>query len=140
MSFLPSSNKAGTLAGVYLVNAVTAVQPVFYQWTAANTGGATKRAFAAALVGGSFSIGNIIGPQTFQARDAPQYRPAKIAVLATQASCICTTILLVLYYTWQNRTRGRNHGAGEATEGEYLSKEAWLDMTDRENRRFKYVY
>jgi hypothetical protein len=36
----------------------------------ANFGGATKRAFGAAIVTGSFSIGNIIGPQTFQARDA----------------------------------------------------------------------
>ncbi|KAJ4344942.1 hypothetical protein N0V95_006097, partial [Ascochyta clinopodiicola] len=47
--------------------------------------GATKRAFAAAVVSGSFSIGNLIGPQTFRARDAPAYRPAKLAVMGTQA-------------------------------------------------------
>ena len=57
LSFVPKSNKAGALAGVYLINSITAVLPVFWQWTASNTGGATKRAFAAALISGSFSIG-----------------------------------------------------------------------------------
>ncbi|KAF7585453.1 hypothetical protein BBP40_010886, partial [Aspergillus hancockii] len=85
MSFLPQRNKPGILIGIYLVNAIVATLPILYQWTMANCAGHTKRAFASALVAGSFSVGNIIGPQTFQARDAPGYRPAKIAVLATQA-------------------------------------------------------
>lgn len=38
------------------------------------------------LVSGSFSVGNGIGLQTFQARDAPRYIPAKITDLATQAA------------------------------------------------------
>lgn len=41
---------------------------------------------AVALVSGSFSVGSIIRPQTFQTRDAPGYTPAKITVLATQAA------------------------------------------------------
>ncbi|KAK0630395.1 major facilitator superfamily domain-containing protein [Bombardia bombarda] len=138
MSFLPTSNKSGVLAGIYLVNGVTATLPIFYQWTASNTSGGTKRAFAAAVVSGSFSIGNIIGPQTFQARDAPDYRPAKIAVMATQAACIVTTGALFLYYVWENKRRGG--AAAELSEGEYLEKETWLAMTDKENKRFRYVY
>lgn len=106
------------------------------QWVSANFGGATKRAFAAAVVGGSFSVGNIIGPQTFQARDAPDYRLAKIAVLATQAGCALTTVLLFAYYWWQNRKRG----AGRESEDNYLSPEAWTNMTDRENGAFRYSY
>lgn len=98
MSFLPVTNKSGCLAGIYLTNAVVAPLPVLYAWTAANFSGATKRAFAAAVVSGSFSIGNIIGPQTFQARDAPGYRPAKLAVLGTQAGCAVVTVSLFLYY------------------------------------------
>ena len=38
------------------------------------------------LVSVSFGVGNGIGLQTFQARDAPRYIPAKITVLATQAA------------------------------------------------------
>ncbi len=102
----------------------------------ANIGGSTKRAFAAAVISGSFSIGNIIGPQTFQARDAPDYRPAKLAVMGTQAGCAFTTFLLFLYYVWQNK---RRTSEGE-TEEAYLSPEAWANTTDGENKQFKYAY
>ncbi|KAL2158156.1 hypothetical protein VTH06DRAFT_4724 [Thermothelomyces fergusii] len=136
MSFLPVSNRSGCLAGIYLVNAVVAPLAIFYNWIMANVGGATKRAFAAAVISGSFSLGNIIGPQTFQQRDAPEYRPAKIAVMATQAGCAFTTFLLFLYYVWQNKKRTSE---GE-TEDAYLSPEHWVNMTDRENKKFRYVY
>lgn len=136
MSFLPTTNKAGVLAGIYLVNAVVAPLAVFYNWVSANFGGATKRAFAAALLSGSFSIGNIIGPQTFQARDAPDYRPAKLAVMGTQAGCAVVTIVLFLYYKWQNKKRG----VSQETEEAYMSPEVWANMTDRENKKFRYSY
>ncbi|KAK0651179.1 major facilitator superfamily domain-containing protein [Cercophora newfieldiana] len=139
MSFLSTSNKSGVLAGLYLVNAVVAPLAVFYNWTAANFGGATKRAFAAAVVSGSFSIGNIIGPQTFQARDAPEYRPAKLSVVGTQAGCAFTTFLLFAYYVWQNKRRQGAAGDSE-TEEAFMSPEVWARMTDKENKRFRYSY
>ncbi|KAH7310460.1 major facilitator superfamily domain-containing protein [Stachybotrys elegans] len=137
MSFLPASNHAGILAGVYLVNAVIAPLSVFYAWTVANFGGATKRAFGIAIVSGSFSVGNIIGPQTFQARDAPDYRPAKLAVMGTQAGCAVVTFSLFLYYAWCNKKRGLEK---HVTEEAYLSPEMWANMTDRENKKFRYSY
>lgn len=106
------------------------------QWTAANFGGATKRAFAAAIVSGSFSLGNIIGPQTFQARDAPEYRPAKIAVMGTQAGCAIVTLVLYGYYRWENKRRG----AIKQSEDAYMAPEAWSSMTDKENKSFRYTY
>ncbi|KAK4246071.1 major facilitator superfamily domain-containing protein [Corynascus novoguineensis] len=136
MSFLPVTNRSGCLAGIYLVNAVVAPLAIFYNWIMANVGGATKRAFAAAVISGSFSLGNIIGPQTFQDRDKPEYRPAKIAVMATQAACALTTFLLFLYYVWQNKKRTSE---GE-TEDAYLSPEHWANMTDKENKKFRYAY
>ncbi|KAB5523170.1 putative allantoate protein [Coniochaeta sp. 2T2.1] len=138
MSFLPSSNSSGILAGIYLVNAVVAPLAVFYNWTVANVAGPTKRAFAAAIVSGSFSLGNIIGPQTFQARDAPQYRPAKLAVMGTQAGCAFTTFLLFLYYVWQNKKR---HNTSDSdNEDAFMSPEVWVRMTDKENKKFRYTY
>ncbi|KAG6032365.1 hypothetical protein E4U41_007228 [Claviceps citrina] len=137
MSFLPNSNKAGLLAGIYLVNAVVAPLAIFYNWTVANCAGATKRAFAAAVVSGSFSIGNIIGPQTFQARDAPDFRPAKLSVMGTQAACAATTISLFLYYAWANKRRNDH---SRETEEQYLSPEVWAALTDKENKHFRYTY
>lgn len=108
------------------------------QWTAANFAGGTKRAFAAAIVSGSFSLGNIIGPQTFQARDAPEFRPAKIAVMGTQAGCAVTTFCLFLYYVWANKKRDADRS--QETEEAYMSPEVWSTMTDKENKRFRYTY
>lgn len=102
----------------------------------ANIGGATKRAFAAAIISGSFSIGNIIGPQTFQARDAPDFRPAKLAVMGTQAGCAFTTFLLFLYYVYQNKTRTN----ANENEDAFMEPESWARMTDKENKRFRYTY
>ncbi|KAF4993469.1 hypothetical protein FGRMN_6475 [Fusarium graminum] len=137
MSFLPSTNRAGCLAGIYLVNAVVAPLTIFYNWTAANFGGATKRAFAAAIVSGSFSLGNIIGPQTFQAKDAPEFRPAKLAVMGTQVGCALTTFSLFMYYFWANK---RRDDRTKQVEDAYMSPEVWSTMTDKENKSFRYTY
>ncbi|KAK4167794.1 putative allantoate protein [Cladorrhinum sp. PSN259] len=139
MSFLdPKTNRHGVLAGIYLVNAVVAPLAIFYNWTVANVAGPTKRAFAAAIISGSFSLGNIIGPQTFQVRDAPEYRPAKIAVMATQAGCALVTLVLFGYYTWQNKRR--NNLADNENEEAYMEAEVWARMTDKENKSFRYTY
>ncbi|KAI9843365.1 MAG: hypothetical protein M1838_002654 [Thelocarpon superellum] len=141
MSFAPASNRAALLAGLYLVNAIVATLTVIYQWTVANCAGSTKRVFASALIAGSFSVGNIIGPQTFQAKDAPQYIPAKITVLATQAAAAGVALCLFLYYVYANRckdrARGTQVGKGLAANP---GVECWTNQTDRENVNFRYVY
>ncbi|EQL04192.1 allantoate permease [Ophiocordyceps sinensis CO18] len=138
MSFLnPHTNRSGVLAGIYLVNAVVAPLAVFYNLTVANCAGGTKRAFASALVSGSFSLGNIIGPQTFQARDAPDFRPAKLAVMGTQAACAVTTFALFLYYVWANK---RRDDRSRQQEESFMSPHVWTAMTDKENKDFRYTY
>ncbi|KAH8688836.1 putative MFS transporter [Talaromyces proteolyticus] len=144
MSFLPKWDTAGLLIGVYLVNAIVAPLPIIYHWTAANCAGYTKRAFASALVAGSFSVGNIIGPQTFQVKDAPDYRPAKIAVLATQAAAGVLAIVLFIYYVWENKRRDAqtNVQAEIDPPSDESSVKAvdWSGLTDKENSSFRYVY
>ena len=58
---------------------------IIYQWAMSNLAEHTKGVVASALIAGSFSVGNIIGSQTFQAKDAPGYHTAKVIVMATQA-------------------------------------------------------
>ncbi|PWY84766.1 putative MFS transporter [Aspergillus heteromorphus CBS 117.55] len=137
MSFLPQRDKTGVLIGIYLVNAIVATLPILYQWTMANCAGHTKRAFSSALIAGSFSVGNIIGPQTFQARDAPEYRPAKIAVLATQAAAAVMSVVLFAYYRWENRRREARFGRVEEA---MVDQAKWAGLTDKQNTQFRYVY
>ncbi|GAB7347681.1 hypothetical protein MBLNU459_g5248t1 [Dothideomycetes sp. NU459] len=138
MSFCKKSNHGGVLAGIYLVNAIVATLPIVYAWTAANVAGHTKRVFAMALISASFSAGNIIGPQTFQAKDAPQYYPAKITVLATQAAGAVLAVVLYGYYRFINARRDRMFGVMSDTDE--LSKEKWTNLTDRKSAQFRYVY
>ena len=135
MSFAPANNRAALLAGIYLVNTITATLIAIYQWTAANVAGQTKRVVSVALVAGSFSVGNIIGPQTFQAKDTPQYIPAKITVLATQAGAATVAFTLFLYYVWANRRKGVRREAGEQSQ-----QDLWEDVTDKQDGSFTYVY
>lgn len=121
MSFATNS-KGAQLAGIYLVNAITATLIVIYQWTASNVAGQTKRVIAVSLISGSFSVGNIVGPQTFQARDAPAYTPAKITVLATQASGALVAFVLFLYYAWANK---RKTISAQGMVGSQSEEEMW---------------
>ncbi|KAF3479891.1 allantoate permease [Arthroderma uncinatum] len=150
LSFAPQTNQGALLAGIYLVNSIVPTLIVIYQWLSSNVAGSTKRAVSASLVTASFSIGNIIGPQTFQAKDAPQYIPAKIAVLATQASGAVIAFVLFLYYVWENKRRDKRAAQNSETlpvaEGAALSQspsieqKKWDNLTDKENLAFRYVY
>ncbi|KIM92207.1 hypothetical protein PILCRDRAFT_300 [Piloderma croceum F 1598] len=135
MSFLPATNKGGHLAGIYLVNTITPTLVLVYSWVVANVAGHTKRVFAAALISAAFCIGSIIGPQTFQAKDAPEYIPAKIAVLATQSAAIMIAITARLYYEWQNSRREKMVTLQKTTKNV-----EWMNFTDKENMTFRYQY
>ena len=137
MSFSPKNNRAALLAGIYLVNAIVATLVVIYQWTVANCAGQTKRTISSAIIAGSFSIGNIIGPQTFQAKDkAGGYRPAKITVMATQGAGAAVAVVLFLYYVWANKKKE----AAAAQTTEVVEQNDWENKTDKENKTFRYVY
>jgi predicted MFS family arabinose efflux permease len=112
MSFLPQSNVAGRLVGIYLVSFITPTVMIVYDWTAANTKtlSRTARSYSVTLMGFSFGVGNIIGPQTFRAQDAPQYLPAKITVLITQSISAVLAIVLAIYYVRSNTRREQKYG------------------------------
>ena len=136
----------GLLDGTYLVNAIVATLIILYQWTASNVAGHTKRVFAMAPISGSFSVGNIIGPQTFQAKDAPKFHPPKITVLATQGAGAAVAAALFGWYVYANKHKALQRVGGDAERnmwpGQTLSEKEgqWGNLTDREHGRFRYVY
>ncbi|KAL4982992.1 major facilitator superfamily domain-containing protein [Aspergillus falconensis] len=138
MSFLPESNQAGVLVGIYMVNTTVAPLVLIFAWMGANFKGYTGKVTGCAFISAAFSIANIIGPQTFQARDTPDYIPAKIAiVVANAAAIVVSTALRVLY-------GGRNREAERA--GALVSAKSWMEkrlnkQVDGESEAgFRYVY
>lgn len=73
MSFLPKTNQGGLLTGIYLINCITPSLLLIFDWVGSNIAGYTKKVTVNGMVAASFAIANIIGPQTFQAKDAPKY-------------------------------------------------------------------
>ena len=75
------------------------------------------------------------------AKDAPDFIPAKITVLATQSAAALMTVVLFFYYVWANRRKG----ATAAVDGNLVmpgldEERMWEDRTDRQNPTFRYVY
>lgn len=75
MSFLPVENKGGLLAAIYLINTIVAVLNIIYSWAACNIAGHTKKVVVNTSIMIAFSLGSIVSPMSFQAKDAPQYTP-----------------------------------------------------------------
>ncbi|KAF2844824.1 MFS general substrate transporter [Plenodomus tracheiphilus IPT5] len=133
MAFLPGESKAGKLIGNYLTNCIGASLPLLYSWVSANVAGHTKKVTMNAILLMSFCLGNIIGPLTFRQVDAPDFVPAKITIIVTCVVAAGLAMTLRAYYTWENRRRDR-----AADAGGHVVDEEFLDLTDRENKTFRY--
>ena len=83
------------------------------------------------------------GPQTFQAKSAPEYLPAKITVLVAAAVTVVTAVAPSLLYLYRNK-KTRPHREAEivaATNQQRLDPiENEEGFTDRTNPAFIYVY
>ncbi|KAI1841062.1 hypothetical protein JX266_012720 [Neoarthrinium moseri] len=135
MCFLPNSNRSGLLAGLYLINVLPGATTIAFQWLTCNTAGHTKRTYATAGLNAAFAIGNIIGPLTFRAQDAPNFRPAKLALVILWSISVAVAVLCRFYYVAMNQRRDT---LAEA-EGEKVAiDKAYAGLTDKENLSFRY--
>ncbi|KIW14853.1 hypothetical protein PV08_07638 [Exophiala spinifera] len=80
---LPHSNKAGGLAGLYLLASFAAPYGVIMSLQAANTAGYTKKTVTSSGLFMGYCLGNFAGPLLFRPQDAPQYEPGWQAVVIT---------------------------------------------------------
>lgn len=86
-----------------------------------------------AIVLMSFCVGNIIGPETFQAADAPQYIPAKMTIVIVLSCSMLITLLLMFLNSRENKKRDR-HGHVEMPYNY-----EFMDLSDKENPNFRYL-
>lgn len=136
LSFLPHANKPGLLAAIYLINTLPGGSQIVFQWLSCNVAGHTKRAYATAMMNAAFSIGNIIGPETFRAQDAPEYRPAKLALVVCWAVAGLVGLCTGGYYAGLNRSRDKE---ARHIEGEDVgATHAYAGLTDKQNKSFRY--
>ncbi len=87
------SHRVGRLIGYYLTQASPTPFVALLSLIATNIAGWTKKTTVAALYLIAYCVGNIIGPQVFRAKDAPNYRPTT-AQPRSQSWCAISSVSL----------------------------------------------
>ncbi|KAL4780659.1 N2227-like protein-domain-containing protein [Aspergillus varians] len=105
-------------------------------WIGANFKGYTGKVAGSAFISAGFSVANIIGPQTFQARDAPEYIPAKVTIVAVNAAGIAVSCALRVLYGARNKKAERLGGSARSSMEKRIAKGEEMDMYPG----FRYVY
>ncbi|KAJ7228810.1 MFS general substrate transporter [Mycena pura] len=106
----------------------------------------TKQVIASSLVFIAWALGNAIGPQVFRANDAPRYIHAFIAHLVMYGLQLAAIIVLRLRLMRLNVIKRRaqalepSKANGELEDEHILHRQAFDDLTDYENKDFRYVY
>jgi hypothetical protein len=158
-----NANQAALLASYYLLAFKFGGNPLIISWIVGNTAGTTKKSIIMSFYNAGASAGNIIGPLLFTSADAPTYHPALRAVLAIFATLVVVVLMQAANLLVLNRLQARTRIAngkratfhdrsmdehyresdeeGFGAEGGWrIGDNAFLDLTDRKNDEFTYIY
>jgi len=111
------------------------------QLPATNVGGYTKRVTSTAFVFLAYCAGNIIGPHSFLANEAPIYPTGCKTALACTALQFAIAIGLRYLLIYRNKKRDEAQ-AGQNTDlnAQGSVQDLFGDMTDKHNPNFRYAY
>ncbi|KAL8801890.1 MAG: hypothetical protein Q9182_004179 [Xanthomendoza sp. 2 TL-2023] len=101
----------------------------------ANVAGATKKSFMAGTIFVAYCVGNIVGPQLIKTQTLRRHYPELWLGLII---CYSIVIILALILHHHLRTENKKRNALPRDEAE-RDKLAFNDLTDQENRYFRYV-
>ncbi|KAH6701967.1 putative MFS allantoate transporter [Leptodontidium sp. MPI-SDFR-AT-0119] len=134
---MATTEKAPALIGYYLSGGIPIGWTTILGLTSTNIAGSTKKVTVACIGTIAYTVGNIISPHTFQAKDAPRYLPAKISIVI-----IYVLITIDLYVIrWLAVRENSKRDAAKAAQGDSYIVEKnheFLDLTDRQNPEFRY--
>ncbi|EJD53831.1 MFS general substrate transporter [Auricularia subglabra TFB-10046 SS5] len=133
------SEKGVLLFGAYLIGTYGSALAVIYSWNASNTAGHTKKVTINSLTLFFFAVGNIVGTEIFQPKDAPGYIPGKIAVLVLLTAQIFICFILRFCNLYLNKKKAIALEAEKIRRGwtdddvrRERERHAFVDMTDRQ--------
>jgi len=134
---LPTNLKVGRLIGYYLTGSSATGFVVILSLISSNVAGYTKKTTVSAMYLIAYCVGNIIGPQVFQAKDAPRYTPALITIVV--CFIICIILLLIIWFV-NYRENARRDALTNSPDYVHVKNQEFLDLTDGENMMFRYRY
>ncbi|KAK1855209.1 MFS allantoate transporter [Colletotrichum chrysophilum] len=134
---MATTSKVPALIGYYTSGGIPIGWTTILGLQSTNVAGSTKKVTVACIGTIAYTVGNIISPQTFQARGAPRYLPAKISI------CIIYFLVTVDLFVmrWVLERRNKKRDAEKAALGDTYKVEEnheFWDLTDLENKEFRY--
>ena len=140
MITIPMHIKGGLLVGYYFISAAGASWGLVMVMISNNTLGYTKKATVNGLQILAYGAGNWVGPQTFRASDAPDYKKGKTLVAIMYGLAAATLIMIRIINVLENKRRDKQQAEVEGTpEGEHELGTEFLDLTDFQQPRFRYI-
>ncbi|PPR01815.1 hypothetical protein CVT24_001679 [Panaeolus cyanescens] len=151
INFLPWSNKVGLLFAQWTTGVGTTGFVLALSWVSSVTAGHTKRITVNAIMLSAYCIGNSAGPFMWQAKYKPRNHIPWIIIGICYLCCM--GLLVILRYHMSNENKRRDLEPHDETyddvyiermgkDGEMervkVDKE-FLDLTDIQNRDFRYV-
>lgn len=135
---MATTNKVPALIGFYLTGGIPIGWTTILALQSTNVAGSTKKITVTSIGVIAYTVGNIISPQTFQTKDAPRYLPAKISICILYFLITVDLHLIRWFAVRENRRRDKER---EELGDKYVVEEnhEFLDLTDRENKEFRYA-
>ncbi|CAI7658586.1 unnamed protein product [Penicillium bialowiezense] len=133
------STRIGLLIGYWCTLSFWGTTTLLMSLLSRNVAGQTKKSVSTASLFFAWAVGNMIGPQVFQSKDAPRY----FTCFSVHMGCYGVLIILLLTLRWHLK---RQNSMKDALQDQDWSANAmnldnaFDDLTDRENLSFRYHY
>jgi len=153
INLLPWSNKVGLLFAQWLSGVGTTAFVLALSWLSTVTAGHTKRITVNAIILSAYCIGNAVAPFMWQARYKPRNHIPWIIIGICDVCCMA--LLLIIRYVLSTENKRRDQEQPELDDNyddvyiERMGKDGhaekvrvdkeFLDLTDIQNRDFRYV-
>ncbi|KAG5927388.1 hypothetical protein E4U42_002299 [Claviceps africana] len=124
-------NNLGRVVGFYLISFFCSGWIQCIGLGISNVAGSTKKAVYASGTFIAYSLGNIMGPFIFNAKWGPDFEQSFLVLMFCFTSCFVLALGLRSMLVRENRRREREFGPPDTLHG-------MQDLTDRENKSFRY--
>ncbi|GME29145.1 hypothetical protein GTA08_BOTSDO06040 [Neofusicoccum parvum] len=133
---IDDSKPYGRLACLWISFSYTATWTLSMSVATANTAGHTKKVTTNALLLCGYCLGNFIGPFFFISSQAPTYNLG----VGMMFFCIAVQVVSILGIWFVLWRRNRSREAEWTDHDPRVYEIGFMDLTDLENRQFRYVY
>ncbi|KAJ7809990.1 MFS general substrate transporter [Mycena olivaceomarginata] len=149
---LPWSNKIGLLFGIWLTGTAVTSFVILLSWLSNVTAGHTKRITSNTILLCAYCAGNSVAPQMWLAKYKPRNHVPWIVIACCYGFMIVLLVALRTYLVAENKRRDAE-GVDDTYDNVYIQRatedggsekvkidKEYLDLTDIQNRAFRYVF